>query len=196
MFQRNREKKFSCPQVFRFPGRLPIGRVMTIRTPVILAGLAASCALLAPSMLQRAGAAPPPSTATTTQAIERSLISEINHARAERGLRPLARVRTLEWPARAHSARLLRRGLLVHEGPGGAPFWKRLVAAGYPANRRMAENLAQLGCGGAPGHTTIAMWLKSRPHRANLLDPRLRRVGVGVARGAACRMIVTADFGG
>jgi uncharacterized protein YkwD len=44
------------------------------------------------------------------------------------------------------------------------------------------------------------MWLASPGHRANLLKPSYRRIGVGVARGTfqgyAGASIVTADFGG
>jgi uncharacterized protein YkwD len=41
------------------------------------------------------------------------------------------------------------------------------------------------------------MWLNSAPHRAIVLDPRFRRVGVGRrwgTLGSAGRAVVTADF--
>jgi uncharacterized protein YkwD len=44
------------------------------------------------------------------------------------------------------------------------------------------------------------MWLASPPHRANLLRPGFRTVGVGVARGTfqgyAGALLVTTDFAG
>jgi len=45
---------------------------------------------------------------------------------------------------------------------------------------------------------TVADWLASPPHRAILLDPSLRRIGVatpvGAFRGLSTATLVTADF--
>jgi uncharacterized protein YkwD len=44
------------------------------------------------------------------------------------------------------------------------------------------------------------MWLASPGHRANLLKPSYRRIGLGIARGPfqgqPAASVVTADFGG
>ena len=48
-----------------------------------------------------------------------------------------------------------------------------MVKAGFPANRRMGENLALVsGCDRAAATLTVNMWLKSPGHRVNLLNPR------------------------
>jgi uncharacterized protein YkwD len=47
------------------------------------------------------------------------------------------------------------------------------------------------------------MWMKSPPHRANILDPRWREIGVGAVYSASARgafthrpvTIITTDFG-
>jgi uncharacterized protein YkwD len=129
---------------------------------------------------------------------ERALLKAMNAARAAHRLPALRPSSTLARPAREHSAALERRGLLEHEGPNRAPFWKRLVAAGYPASRAMAENLAMVpGCGAATAREAVRLWLGSPGHRANLLSPRYRWVGVGAALTAPCDQVVyTADFGG
>ena len=65
------------------------------------------------------------------------------------------------------------------------------------ASDQLFGTIAQLDAiGSAPGHTTVAMWLQSPPHRANLLDRRIRVAGFGIARGTGGRIVVTADFGG
>jgi uncharacterized protein YkwD len=41
----------------------------------------------------------------------------------------------------------------------------------------------------------VRMWMASPPHRANLLDPQLRRAGVGVGVARSCASaVVTAAF--
>ncbi|MGD9570768.1 MAG: CAP domain-containing protein [Thermoleophilia bacterium] len=128
---------------------------------------------------------------------ERAVLVEINRVRTRHHRRPLAGSPLLTAPARSHSRHLATTGTLTHEDAKGAPFWQRLVAAGYPRNRRMAENLARLSdCRTSLARQTVRLWMGSPPHRANLLDPRMRRVGIGVARLDGCReTVVTAAFG-
>ena len=49
-------------------------------------------------------------------------------------------------------------------------------------------------------NAAVAQWLASPPHRQNLLDPRLRRVGVatplGSFGGVSTATMITADFAG
>lgn len=141
------------------------------------------------------------SAATTPSAgdarIERALVTEMNRTRAKHGRPALRTIATLSRPARAHSRELLARGTFTHDGADGAPFWTRLVAAGYPRNRSMAENIAQApGCGVGVARQTVRMWMASPPHRANLLDPRMHFVGAGAALAGDCSStILTADFG-
>jgi uncharacterized protein YkwD len=129
--------------------------------------------------------------------LERAIMSEMNRVRADAGLPALRRVALLARPARAHSTWLARTGAFQHEGPGGTPFWTRLVAAGFPRSARMGENLALVGgCAPATARTVVQGWLKSPGHRANLLSPRFRVVGVGVVSTPGCATtLVTADYG-
>ena len=105
---------------------------------------------------------------------------------------------TLRRPARAQSRYLLATGQLTHDGPDGSPFWTRLVEAGFPRDRWMAENLAELGGlrRRAPPGAPSQMWMNSPGHRANLLNPRYRWVGAGSASDGGCdTTVVTADYG-
>lgn len=153
---------------------------------------AAALAAVVPSGL--ATAAP----ATPAAQMERALVAEMNEVRADHGRSPLRRVSTLTRAARGHSRGMAARGVLTHDGPTGRPFWTRVVAAGYPRDRAMAENIAQVPrCGVAAARLTVRLWMNSPAHRANLLSRRYRTVGAGVAcaprRGLA---MVTADYGG
>jgi uncharacterized protein YkwD len=129
--------------------------------------------------------------------IERALVTEMNRTRAIHGRPPLRSIATLARPAREHSRELLARGTFTHDGADGAPFWTRLVAAGFPRDRRMAENIAQTpGCDVSVARRTVRMWMASPPHRANLLDRRMRVAGAGAALAGDCSFaILTADYG-
>ena len=62
-----------------------------------------------------------------------------------------------------------------------------------------AENLVW-SSGVMSANAAVAQWLASPPHRQNLLDPRLRRVGVatplGSFGGVSTATMITADFAG
>lgn len=48
----------------------------------------------------------------------------------------------------------------------------------YPSGRRMAENIA---AGSETPERVVAQWMSSPGHRANIMNPKLRRIGVGYA---------------
>ena len=131
--------------------------------------------------------------------MEAATLFYINQARARHGLRPVRGSRKLRRPARAHSRFLATRhkGRLFHEDARGRPFYARLVAAGWPRNRRMSENLASItACRKKDPRLMVAHWLRSSGHRANVLDPTVRFVGVGVVSTRHCNVTVyTTDFG-
>jgi uncharacterized protein YkwD len=160
--------------------------------------MTAACAIvLGTGSAQGAATPPSPEKAVGPGRIETALVTEMNSVRRARGRAPLRMSATLRRPARAQSRYLLRTGQLTHEGPDGSPFWTRLVDAGYPRNRWMAENLAELGgCDASTARRTVRMWMKSPGHRANLLNRRYRWVGVGTVSAGGCDVtVVTADYG-
>ena len=147
-----------------------------------------------------------PSTGAATKAtpavltpgqIETALVVAVNRARTANGRVPLRVVATLARPARGQSRYLVAARTLDHDSPDGSPFWTRLVAAGFPRDHLMAENLALTsGCGPDAARRTVAMWMNSRAHRTNLLNPRMRWVGAGAASSSGCATtVLTADFG-
>lgn len=163
-------------------------RTLPVPGAAALAALALGAAVTAAPARAQTGALP---------GFEAALVRETNAVRAEHGLPPLRRVAVLARPARAHSRYMALTGDFAHEGPGGAPFWRRLVAAGYPRYRRMAENIAEVpGCDAEAARSLVRLWMDSPPHRANLLDPRLRVTGGGAWTAGDCdAVMVTADYG-
>jgi uncharacterized protein YkwD len=143
--------------------------------------------------LTLAGAADATSTATLTQA-ESSLLTAMNEARQANGLQPLRADARLERASRAHSSKMLRTGTFSH----GA-FSARIRSTGVRA-RRVGENLAWGQGSLGVARSIVSMWLASPEHRANLLHPGYRIVGVGALRGCfdghRDTLMVTTDFAG
>jgi len=140
-----------------------------------------------------AGVAEAAVTATLTRS-ESSLLTAMNEARVANGLRPLRADWRLERAARSHSSKMLRTGAFYH----GA-FNARIRRTGVRA-RRVGENLAWGQGSLSAARSMVRMWLASPPHRANLLHPGYRIVGVGALRGCFAghrhALMVTTDFAG
>ncbi len=132
--------------------------------------------------------------ATAQSQREAALVSAVNDVRAAHGLRPLAVDSRLARIARGHSVAMMRQNVFTH----GA-FGERIRESGA-RGPRFAENLAW-GTGPYAAATAIVRsWLGSPGHRANLLRPGFRRVGIGAVTGRfsgyAGATVVTADFAG
>jgi uncharacterized protein YkwD len=109
---------------------------------------------------------------------EARVLEAVNALRRRNGLAPLVAAPELQEVARRHSADMLARGLLAHVLPGSGDLTERLRRARIPF-RAAAENVAK-------GRTAIAAHAaaeESPAHRANLLQPSVRRAGIGIARG-------------
>jgi len=118
----------------------------------------------------------------------------MNAARAEHGLVPLHLDGRLEGAARRHSRKMLRTGTFFH-----GEFAARIRSAGVRAPT-VGENLAWAAGGVGLARSIVQMWLESPAHRANLLRPGYRLVGVGAPAGPfngyPYVQMVTADFAG
>jgi uncharacterized protein YkwD len=125
---------------------------------------------------------------------EAAVVTRINVVRRTHGLAPLGVDVKLTRAARAHSRMMLERDVFMH---GAFDVRLRSFGVQFPL---IAENLAWgTGSLGSP-HAIVAAWMNSPPHRANLLHPRFRMVGIGTPvgdfAGYSGAAVVTADFGG
>ena len=114
---------------------------------------------------------------------------------AERGARhkkPVRRDRLLDAIAQAHAADMARRGYFAHRSPNGTTDTDRALAIGYPHKWEgtgcvwIMDNIWKMQggrCGRGLARAAIRSWLGSSGHRANMLDSRHVRLGVGVAVG-------------
>jgi uncharacterized protein YkwD len=89
---------------------------------------------------------------------------------------------------------MLRTNQFTHGDMGG-----RLAAQGA-RGPRFGENLAWGTGPYASARHIVASWMGSPGHRANLLRPGWRRIGIGAVRGTFMgypgATVVTADFAG
>ncbi len=119
-----------------------------------------------------------------TQALDHAeiaLVRTINTERARRGLRILRPSRKLSRAADRHTRDMLRRGALDHTSRDGTVFTSRLRAV--VSWTRLGEVLAWTPHGNTGARTVVQLWLASPPHRAQLLERRYRRIGVGRRKG-------------
>jgi len=127
--------------------------------------------------------------------VERKVIRIVNRIRARHGLRRLKASRPLAVAATQHSGDMLRRDFLSHASSDGTAMADR-VRRYTGARRWIGESIAALG-GRHTARRVVRMWMRSPPHRAILLSPAGRRIGVGRRRGklgGARRAVFTADL--
>jgi hypothetical protein len=107
-----------------------------------------------------------------------SMLSWINAARAAEGIGALAGDARLDAVADAHARDMATQGFFSHTSPTTQGPGERAAAANIDF-RHLAENIA-MNQHARAAHEAL---LRSPGHRANLLSPNLRRVGLGFARG-------------
>ncbi len=125
---------------------------------------------------------------------ESTVLREMNRIRAQHGLGKLRFDSNLQRAARAHS-----REMLASNDFGHGAFETRMQR--YSVRGTLAgENLAWgVGARGT-ARGIVRAWLASPAHRANLLRPSFKRIGVGDLGGSFLghrgARVVTADFAG
>jgi uncharacterized protein YkwD len=128
----------------------------------------------------------------------------LNEERAKHGLAPLVSNGQLASAASTHSSSMRWHGFFSHTGLDGSSPEDRIAASGYLASAidfNLGENLAWgHSLLGTPRALHVA-WMNSPGHRANMLDPVFREVGIGVEWGSPIdpympvSVIITHDFG-
>ncbi|MFI9009969.1 CAP domain-containing protein [Actinosynnema sp. NPDC053489] len=109
------------------------------------------------------------------KALEDRVVSLVNVERSRRGLSKLAGDERLRRSSRRHSDDMARAGVLAHRLPGGPDPFERMLAEGYEAPG--GENVA---FGQESAVQVVEAWMRSAPHRANILYPDFTRIGVGL----------------
>lgn len=150
-------------------------------------------------------AAAPAAATARAATLEIGIVRELNRVRIEHGLAPLGVSSGLATAAAGHSAAMVRSGLFDHTSADGTSFAKRVVRS-YPvkgfASWTVGENLL-FDSGDIDARGAVQAWMDSPPHRANMLNPSFREVGVGALKaemaggdfGGGPALVITLDFG-
>ncbi len=120
---------------------------------------------------------------------ETRMLVLVNRERTSRGLEPLTMNAKAQQVARAHSRDMFARGYFSHITPEGVDPFERMRAGGVRFGAA-GENLAL-----APTLNLAHNGLMNSPgHRANILSPDYRTVGIGVIDGGPYGLMITQDF--
>jgi uncharacterized protein YkwD len=171
-----------------------------MRAARMLVGIIAAVALVVP-----AATAAPQRQHAALSPLESGVLVDINAFRRAHRLTPLRLSAKLGVAAREHTIHMAQQGYFAHESADGSLFWKRIQAFYGSSPWRywsVGENLLWSSPDVSPAKA-LQMWLASPEHRANLLNPRWREIGVAAVHESAAPgvyngldvTIVTTDFG-
>lgn len=125
-----------------------------------------------------------PATAPARQGMgraEQRMVKRINEVRSAHGRSALRGHRRLARAASAHSRDMAAHDFFDHTSSDGTGAFARV--ARYVDKGLMGETLAYMPVGGdTSARNMLRLWMGSPGHRATLLTPGFRRVGVGRVR--------------
>lgn len=109
------------------------------------------------------------------------VVQLVNAERARAGLPRLAPSSALQTAAQGHACDNAGRNVMTHKGSDGSSVGARVRRAGYRPSS-VNENVAY---GYRSAAQAVSLWMGSPPHRKNILSPKTREIGVGLAQSAA-----------
>lgn len=144
-------------------------------------------------------------SAKSLGSLNHELLVAINAYRAEHGLHRLSLATGLDRSASVHSFQMGADGYFAHDSANGEAFWKRIqryYSSSHASYWSVGENLLWA----APvvsAQKALRMWIASPEHKANLLNPAWRQIGVSAVQVPSAGgtyhgltvTIVTTDFG-
>jgi uncharacterized protein YkwD len=122
-------------------------------------------------------------TSANLDLVRAATVCLVNQQRASAGLPGLRENGALDAAAQAHSYDMVAGDYFDHVAPSGTDMLSRIVAAGFATLANVmdaGENIAAASGALATPAATVASWMASPPHRANILDPTFQQTGLGV----------------
>lgn len=130
----------------------------------------------------------PPPTVSIEQ-IEQDIFRLTNEERVKKGVAPLVWSDSIGKVARTHSQDMNSRNFFDHTNPSSQNPFQRLRAAGISFGTA-GENIAA----GPNAEIMVRNWMNSSGHRANILSPSFRKIGIGVATTGRYGYFATQNF--
>jgi uncharacterized protein YkwD len=141
-----------------------------------------SLLVAAPAVAAECPSADVQPTGANVAEVRGAVVCLTNTERAAAGLGALASESRLEGVAQGYAQRMVAERFFDHVGPDGSVLAARLV--GYLGWLAVGENLAWGEGSLATPRSTVAAWMRSPGHRANILEGAYSEVGIGVAQGS------------
>ena len=145
-------------------------RITSSKVAIFLLGCLVACPVQAAHPVTQPAI---PADGFTNEEVE--LLALTNKERLHKGLQPLRMNKILTVAARSHAVDMAHHRHLSHT-INGRNFIFRIKASGYPV-AKAGENVARSKR--SPDHV-MKMWMKSRAHRKNILNPHFKEIGFGV----------------
>ncbi|MHB1162902.1 MAG: CAP domain-containing protein, partial [Chloroflexota bacterium] len=128
--------------------------------------------------------------------LTRRVVELANQERQKVGLLPLRWNESLAAAATTYAQDLAARNYFAHNSPEGTTPVSRARDVGYAAygwgEVYVGENLAR---GYSTAEGAMKGWMASEGHRNNLLHPKYRETGVGMAIAASGAVVLAQEFG-
>jgi uncharacterized protein YkwD len=160
-----------------------------------LFALAAATLLVVP-----AGAATARPADSVRPALAAGVLTKLNAIRVSHKLVPLVVDKQLTTAALEHSKEMLARGYFSHDSYDGSSYAKRITR--HYRKGKVGENLlwSSPDVGAA---RALVLWMGTPEHKAAILDPRWRVIGIGAVHAAHApgkfgglpTTAITTDFG-
>lgn len=122
-------------------------------------------------------------------AMEMQLVNLVNQERAKNGLQPLTIEMRIVKTARMKSQDMIANKYFGHQSPTyGSPF--DLMKSQGVTYKNAGENLA----GAATVARAHTLLMNSSGHRANILNPKFTKIGIGILQGGPYGLMITQHF--
>jgi LysM repeat protein/uncharacterized protein YkwD len=122
--------------------------------------------------------------------VAQQILNDVNQARVDNGLAPLAVSPLLNLAAQRHVDDVIANGNWGHYGSDGSNVQMRVARVGYSTHWVSENWVAVAEPGGA-----IVWWMNDWIHRVNILAPYWDEIGVGAAQAGNGWWILVTDFG-
>jgi hypothetical protein len=118
----------------------------------------------------------------------------VNQERTKNNLSPLSLNTDLSTAATAKAADMFKNNYWAHVSPKGTTPWEFITGSGYKyiyAGENLAKNFET-------SQDVVVAWMNSPTHRANILKPEYKEIGIAVMNGSLqgdATTLVVQEFG-
>jgi uncharacterized protein YkwD len=150
--------------------------------------VALTATLAAPALASACTGADETPSARTIGKARTATLCLLNQQRAAHGLGRLRAHRSLQGVAQRYAGAMVRGGFFSHVSPTGSTLEQRIrQGTRYLARAlryEIGENIAWGQGALSKPRAIVAAWMASPGHRANILRPTFREIGIGITPGA------------